>query len=123
MKIRRLTRMRWPRYEESRGSVRPMRCARPFLLGDRTALAALFESAGLPSMEISMLKDRARFPSIKAMVEADLRGWLPAMGVDLAEDQIQHILAEAQSALGRFVTSKGEVEFEAPAHVIVCTKP
>lgn len=95
----------------------------PFVLGDRTALAALFESAGLPPVVITTLKGTARFPSIKAMVEADLRGWLPVMGVELAEDQIQHILAEAQSALGRYVTSKGQVEFDAPAHVIVSTKP
>ncbi|HQV15261.1 MAG TPA: class I SAM-dependent methyltransferase, partial [Denitromonas sp.] len=88
----------------------------PFILGDRTALAALFESAGLPSVAITTLKGRARFPSIKAMVEADLRGWLPVMGVELAEDQIQHILAEAQSALGRYVTAKGQLEFDAPAH-------
>jgi len=39
---------------------------------------------------------RANFPSIRSMVEADLRGWLPVMGVDLPEDLILAILAEAE---------------------------
>lgn len=95
----------------------------PFVLGDRAVLAALFESVGLTSVAITAAKGTARFPSIKAMVEADLRGWLPVMGVDLAEDQIQHILAEAQSALSSHVTANGQVEFEAPALVVASTKP
>ena len=35
------------------------------------------------------------------MVEADLRGWLPVMGVILGEVQIESILKEAEQALNR----------------------
>ena len=52
------------------------------------------------------------------MVEADLRGWLPVMGVVLDEELIERILAEAESALDHYVTAGGRVEFDAPAHIV-----
>lgn len=95
----------------------------PFVLGDRQELTALFESAGAVSPVITTQTGTARFPSIRVMVEADLRGWLPVMGVVLEEEQIQRILAEAESALGQYVTADGQVVFDSPAHVITSTKP
>jgi ubiquinone/menaquinone biosynthesis C-methylase UbiE len=55
----------------------------PFVLGDRTELSELFRSAGVESVEVTTHRGTARFPSVHAMVEADLRGWLPVMGVVL----------------------------------------
>ncbi len=63
----------------------------PFVLGDKDALVTLLEGAGVESVDIETANGTARFPSIKTMVEADLRGWLPVMGVFLKEDQIQSI--------------------------------
>jgi len=37
----------------------------------------------------------AQFPDIRTMVEADLRGWLPMMGVILTEEQIGRILQQS----------------------------
>lgn len=90
----------------------------PFVLGDRAELAQLIQGAGLGSMEITTHCGTARFPSIRTMVEADLRGWLPVMGVFLSEDQIEQILEEADRALSRYVTPGGEVEFASPAHIV-----
>jgi len=95
----------------------------PFALGDRTELLKLFQGAGVHSVEVATHRGRARFPSVRAMVEADLRGWLPVMGVVLPEEQIQRILEEADSALGRYATADGQVEFESPAHIVSGTKP
>jgi len=95
----------------------------PFVLGDRKELAALFESAGVASPTIATRTGTARFPAARTMVEADLRGWLPVMGVELEEKQIESILAEAETALRRYVTPGGQVVFDAPAHVITGTKP
>jgi SAM-dependent methyltransferase len=64
----------------------------PFVLGDTDVLRALFESAGVASIRIARRRGTARFPSVRSMVEADLRGWLPVMGVVLEEDWIQRIL-------------------------------
>ena len=77
----------------------------PFVLGDKDALVALFEDSGVESVGIETVIGEARFPSIKTMVEADLRGWLPVMGVFLNEDQIQSILEEAETALAEYVTT------------------
>lgn len=94
----------------------------PFLLGDKQALQALFSAAGVESPSITSHTGTARFPSIRAMVEADLRGWLPVMGVTLDEGLIARILAEAEQALGRYVTAEGEVVFASPAHIVRALK-
>jgi hypothetical protein len=74
------------------------------------------------SVGIETVNGAARFPSIKTMVEADLRGWLPVMGVFLDEDQIQSILEEAETALAEYVCAEGDVVFNAPAHIVTGTK-
>lgn len=89
----------------------------PFVLGDRPALARLLERAGVSDLSITTQPGSARFPSVRAMVEADLRGWLPLMGVPLDEPLIQRILGEAEVALAPFRTDTGELVFDAPAHV------
>jgi SAM-dependent methyltransferase len=95
----------------------------PFVLGDSEELAQLFEGAGVGAVEIRTHRGTAEFPSIRTMVEADLRGWLPVMGVFLPEEQIQHILEEAENELSRYVTPQGTVAFEAPGHIVTATKP
>ncbi len=95
----------------------------PFALGDREGLAALFRDAGATAVTATTHQGTARFPGIRAMVEADLRGWLPVMGVPLSEDQIGRILEEAEHALGRYVVADGRVAFAAPGHIVVGTKP
>ena len=95
----------------------------PFLLGDRKDLAALFEEAGLASTEITTHHGTAQFPSVRTMVEADLRGWLPVMDVTLTEEQIARILREAEHVLSSYVTGEGLVRFDAPAHLVTATKP
>lgn len=94
----------------------------PFALGDRNELQELFECAGVASVEITTRTGTARFPSIRIMVEADLRGWLPVMGVVLAEEEIQRILQEAEHALSPYVTPGGSVMFDSPAHIVTGRK-
>jgi len=94
----------------------------PFALGDRAELAELFRGVGVDSVQITTHCGRARFPSIRTMVEADLRGWLPVMGVVLPDEQIRHILEEAESALSAYVTAEGTVEFDSPAHLVLVAK-
>ena len=64
----------------------------PFVLGDPAELAGLFETAGATSIEVTTRTGTGDFPSVRTMVEADLRGWLPIMGVHLAEEVILHVL-------------------------------
>jgi ubiquinone/menaquinone biosynthesis C-methylase UbiE len=95
----------------------------PFELGDRKKLSDLFEDAGAASIEIVTHRGTARFPSIRTMVEAELRGWLPIMGVHLSEKQIGQILQEAERELAPYVTSTGAVVFDVAAHVVTARRP
>lgn len=91
----------------------------PFILGSQAnQLIGLLETAGLTSASIDKSVGTSHFPSLRSMVEADLRGWLPVMGVMLTETQISDILAECEGALQRFVTPQGQVEFDLPALII-----
>jgi len=94
----------------------------PFVLGDKAELTTMFKDAGFTSVEAATHHGTARFPSIRVMVEADLRGWLPVMGVALDEVQIQSILNEAEGALNQYVTADGAMEFDSPAHIITGQK-
>ena len=89
----------------------------PFVLGDRKELAAL-----LPEAEITTHHGEARFPSIRTLVETDLRSWLPMMGVTLTEDRIVHILEQAEQALGSYATADGQLTFPISAHLATVAK-
>jgi SAM-dependent methyltransferase len=91
----------------------------PFVLGDPVALAALFDAPGVQRAQVSARVGRARFPSIRTLVEADLRGWLPIMGVHLAEDVIARTLAEADAAIGPHVTREPDRAVTFPTSVVV----
>jgi SAM-dependent methyltransferase len=95
----------------------------PFALGDRRELATLFADAGVEAVEVSTRGGTGRFPSIRVMVEADLRGWLPVMGIVLPDEQITGILEEAEDALGRYVAADGTVCFDTAAHIVTAVKP
>lgn len=94
----------------------------PFVLGNRKDLAALFSEAGVAATEITTHHGTAQFPSIRTMVEADLRGWLPVMRVILAENLIGRILQDAEQALGSYATPDGRAAFQLSAHLITAKK-
>jgi SAM-dependent methyltransferase len=95
----------------------------PFALGDRQELASLFSDAGAISAEITTRHGTACFPSIRTLVEAELRGWLPVMGIILTEDQIGQILQEAEHALSPYADTDGQVAFPLSAHLVTAKKP
>lgn len=95
----------------------------PFMLGDQQRLLELFTDAGVSSVAIDTHEASARFPAIRTMVEADLRGWLPMMGVVLPDDQIASILDEAEDRLRSYVTAEGGMAFTTRAHLITGRRP
>jgi SAM-dependent methyltransferase len=95
----------------------------PFVLGDRELLGEIFRNAGVSSVMMDSPKGIGRFPSIRVMVEADLRGWLPVMGVHLTEEEIARILEEAEDVLDSYVADDGRVAFDAAAHLVSVRKP
>ncbi|WP_314964152.1 hypothetical protein, partial [Bradyrhizobium cosmicum] len=67
-------------------------------------------------MDLTTCSGTARFPTIREFVEAELRGWLPVMGVVLPEPQIDRILAEAETIFARYLTADG-LAFGISAHL------
>lgn len=94
----------------------------PFALGDQRQLAALLGEAGWADAEVRVERGTAQFPNIRTMVEADLRGWLPVMGVELPDDQIDRILAEAETVLAPYSTADGQMAFEVTANLVTATR-
>lgn len=95
----------------------------PFVLGDRDRLAEVFEGAGASGLVVATHQGVARFPSIHVMIEADLRGWLPVMGVHLDEEVIHQVLDAAEDVLRSYVTEKKQVTFATRAHLVTARKP
>ena len=95
----------------------------PFVLGDRLALAALFNRAGAASVDVRTHRGTARFPSTREFVEAELRGWLPVMGVSLTDLEIEHLLAEAETILSSYLTVAGALAFDISAHLVTFSNP
>ncbi len=93
----------------------------PFCLGDRDRLMDLIEASPLAVESLTTIPGSAHFPDIRTMVEADLRGWLPVMGVRLSEPQIVSILGEAQMALAEYRDDHGHMVFQVPAHIVTAT--
>lgn len=92
----------------------------PFVMGDVGKLRELFEQAGAATISIRTQHRIATFPSVRSMVEADLRGWLPLMGVFLEDTLIESVLSEAETALSEYVALDGTMVFDAPAHIVEC---
>ncbi len=93
----------------------------PFVLGDKNELKKLFTDAGVNHIEIRTHNVTANFPEIRSMIEADLRGWLPVMGVVLSDELIEKILNEAETALKQFKNEDGKVSFDSPGHIVTIT--
>jgi len=89
----------------------------PFVLGNRSRLLETFAAAHVAPVTVATHPGKAKFPSIGSLVEAELRGWLPVMGIELSEDQVRSLLAEAETALRPFVGPGGELIFDMSAHI------
>ena len=94
----------------------------PFDLGERDILASLCAEAGLAGARIETYDGVSRFPDIRTLVEADLRGWLPVMGVILGDEQIEQVVAKAEQTLQSYLTRDGQVSFLSPAHIVTAMR-
>lgn len=94
----------------------------PFVLGDRDSLSTLFDEVGVTGADVSTHAGTARFPSLRSMVEAEVRGWLPVVGVVLPEDVVGEIHTEAEKDLGPYITPEETVEFPTSAHIVTVRK-
>jgi hypothetical protein len=92
----------------------------PYILGDKTALQALFARAGFPHAEVVTQRGTARYPSIQSWVHTDVYGWV--LTDVLNETQVEMLITEAEQTLAHFVQADGRVAFDAPAHIAYAVK-
>jgi hypothetical protein len=94
----------------------------PFALGDPGELSALFATAGMASAVVTPQRGTARFSTLRAWVQTEIKRWTRIAQVVLDEGQFEALLAEAECALRSFVTVHGTVEFAMPAHIVTARK-
>ncbi len=94
----------------------------PFVLGDRALFASTFADARIPLTSLTTVAGTGQFPSIRAMLDTDLNGWLPLVGVRLDQQVVGAIMAEAESVFRSYLTADGTVRFASPAHIAVATR-
>jgi len=86
----------------------------PFRIGTESALQAIVAPA-LDDVRVETLVGEARFPSLESWLTTEVRAW--TLDEMITDDQLDHLLAEAPAALGRFCAPDGTVSFAAPALV------
>lgn len=95
----------------------------PFVLGHAEQVRMELEAAGFEDVRIDTRIGRGHFPSVRTLVEADLRGWLPLMGVHLTEDTMRVVLEACDREMAHLVTEDGQAVFDSPGHLISGRKP
>lgn len=95
----------------------------PFVLGDAHTFADLVSAAGASEIAVATRRGTGRFPSLRVMVEADLRGWLPVVGIRLDEQTIQRTLREAEVVLRAYAPGGGPTSFLTSVHILSARRP
>ena len=87
----------------------------PFCLGDPDQLRDIFIDAGANNLNILKTTVLARFPDLDALIDAELKGWMPMYNIMVSTSQDEQIREAAQKALHHFIDDNGAVVFEIPA--------
>jgi len=94
----------------------------PFSLGSIDDLKSLCTESGLSSAKVTTHDGKARFPDVRTMVLADVKGWFPLAGIHLSDEQIDEVVQQLELDLPEYISSDGRLEFSMPAHIITSTK-
>jgi SAM-dependent methyltransferase len=93
----------------------------PYALGDPELLEGLLVDSGVDEAQLFRVAGEARFPSVRAWMHSDVRGWTLADQLDDA--QFEHLVGEAENELRGFVGAEGSVRFDHPALIATARKP
>ena len=93
----------------------------PFSLGDPNMLAGELRHAGF-TVSIETAREFAAFPDIRALVEAELFGWLPIFDIEIEPELGERVVDEALTALAIYLDDGAPDEraarFPTSAHLI-----
>ena len=112
-----------PILEEMVGSAAADALRLPYSLGNPNDVTQPLADAGFCDITVDTLSETARFSSASALIEADLRGWLPLFDIVLEDSEIEAVLAAADKRLAEYVEPSGEALFPMSAHIVAAQKP
>ena len=92
----------------------------PYSLGSSEHLGRLMSGAGFNEVSVQLLPGTARFPSIRAWMECDVRGWTLADHID--DTQFEQLATEGVKELTHLLTPDGQVQFAHPALIATAVK-
>lgn len=90
-----------------------------FALGDVDLVRDLLEAAEISSVKAISIEAKARFPSLQAWVDAEVRGWV---GGGFIEEQYGALVEDARRVLACYECPDGTAEFTLPAIVATGSK-
>jgi SAM-dependent methyltransferase len=93
----------------------------PFRLGDSALLRGLLDRAGLGEARVTSREGRARFASLDDWIDIEVHGWLPIVGVRVAEDAVRGLREAARRELAGYGRTDGSVEVPMRAHLVSYT--
>lgn len=107
--------------EELFGSEVAAEMRMPFGLGEKERIIAALPPMGADDkIEIDTVVGQAQFESIDNWIYTDIKGW--TLAEVLSESQFQQFRQHALPRLQAFVNERGQVRFDAPAHLIRIVK-
>ena len=87
-----------------------------FAWGDECRLKTLMDEAGIEAYTIQTIEGHARFDSIAAWMQTEIKGWTLADMID--EAGFARLAEAAQLRLAPFTFPDGSVEFDMPARIV-----
>ena len=94
--------------------------AAPFVLGDQSELATLFENGGIPGAEVTFHEGSVRFPSVQEFVRVEVKG--SPLAEMVSDHVMASVVAESEDALAEFVAPSGELVMPIAAHIVTASK-
>ncbi len=85
----------------------------PFSLGDVPGIRALLGTVPLSAVEVSLVDEPTRFPSVATWVAAEVEGWVRFAGAPAGD--VTALLADAERTLSAYERPDGTAEFALPA--------
>ena len=91
----------------------------PYSLGDGDKLQRMATDAGITGFELQTWPGQQDFPSLEVLIDAEIRGWLPIMGVDLDPETIETVRAACEERLAGYIDARdGALRMPGSAHVL-----
>lgn len=96
----------------------------PYRLGDTAELERLVSAAGIGNFEIETHAGEVRFPTVDLLIDAEIRGWLPIMGVQLDEALIEAVADECVRRFQPWIDPvNGALRTPTSAHILAGDRP